>query len=105
MLDRPRIVGLQTAVHYPEYMRISEPRLGRPQTADVSGPVESTVEVSVQVEGDASEGEIELLQRQSKLVDVLDREERIWFRDEMPSGAKPHGKWEYDQELIGSHHT
>lgn len=102
MLDRPRIVGLQTAVHYPKYMRISEPRLGRPQTADVSGPVESTVEVTVQVEGDASEGEIELLQRQAKLVDVLDREERIWFKDEMPSGAKPHGTWEHDEELIGS---
>lgn len=102
MLDRPRIVGLQTAVHYPEYMRIPEPRLGRPQTADVSGPVESTVEVTVQVEGDASQGEIELLQRQQKLVDVLDREERVWFNDEVPSGAKPHGTWEYDEELIGS---
>ncbi|MBP87069.1 MAG: hypothetical protein CMJ64_10195 [Planctomycetaceae bacterium] len=102
MLDRPRIVGLQTAVHYPKYMRIPEPRLGRPQTADVSGPVESNVEVTVKVEGDASEGEIELLQRQSKLVDVLDREERTWLKDEMPSGAKPHGTWEYDEELIGS---
>jgi hypothetical protein len=102
MLDRPRIVGLQTAVHYPKYMRIPEPRLGRPQTADVSGPVESTVEVTVQVEGDASQGEIELLQRQSKLVDVLDREERIWFKDQMPSGATPHGTWEYDEELIGA---
>ena len=102
MLDRPRIVGLQTAVHYPKYMRIPEPRLGRPQSADVSGPVESMVEVTVQVEGDASEGEIELLQRQSKLVDVLDREERIWFGADPPSGAKPRGKWEHDEELIGS---
>ncbi|MFV1967893.1 MAG: hypothetical protein ACC628_20875 [Pirellulaceae bacterium] len=102
MLDRPRVVGLQTAVHYPQYMRIPEPRFGRPQTADVSGPVESTVEVTVQVEGDASEGEIELLQRESKLVEVLDRSERIWFRDETPSGAKPHGTWEYDEALIGS---
>ncbi|MDA1054283.1 MAG: hypothetical protein O3C40_27880 [Planctomycetota bacterium] len=102
MLDRPRIVNLQTAVYYPKYMRIPEPRLGRPQSADVSGPVESTVEVTVQVEGDASEGEIELLQRQSKFVDVLDREERIWFGDEMPSGATPHGTWEYDEALIGA---
>lgn len=102
MLDRPRIVGLQTAVHYPKYMRIPEPRFSRAQTADVSGPIESTVKVTVQVEGDASEGEIELLQRQSKLVEVLDRPERVWFRDEMPSGAKPHGTWEYDEELIGS---
>jgi len=74
MLDRPRIVGLQTAVHYPEYMQIKEPRLGRPRSADVSGPVESTVEVTVRVEGDASEGEIELLERKQRLVDVLERE-------------------------------
>jgi hypothetical protein len=102
MLDRPRVVGLQTAVHYPKYMRIPEPRIGRAQTANVSGPIESTVKVTVQVEGDPSEGEIELLQRQSRLIENLDRPERVWFRDEMPSGAKPHGTWEYDEALIGS---
>lgn len=101
MLDRPRIVSLQTALHYPKYMRISEPRFGPPQTADVTGPKESTVEITVDVEGDAVQGEIELLQLQTKTVDVLKRPERAWFSDQMPQGAAADGTWEWDEELIG----
>ena len=100
MLDRPRIVALQTAVHLPDYMGIEEPIPGVPGTADVSGPRGSTVEVTVDVEGDASEGEIELLQEQSKLVPVTDRAERIWFADEYPAGSTAEGQWLYDEELL-----
>jgi hypothetical protein len=101
MLDRPRIVGLQTILHYPKYMRIKEPRYGPPQTVDVTGPKESTVEIVVDVEGDASEGEIQLLQMQTKTVAVLNRPARNWFSDQMPSGAAADGTWEFDEELIG----
>ena len=101
MLDRPRIVGLQTALHYPTYMRVSEPRLGPPQSADVTGPVDSTVEITVDVEGDASEGEIELLERRKRLIDVLDRSERVWFTDQMPAGAAGHGNWTWDEVQLG----
>ncbi len=101
MLDRPRIVGLQTALHYPKYMRVSEPRFGPPQTADVSGPKESTVEIVVDVEGDVSEGEIQLLQLKTKTVDVLKRPQRAWFTDKIPHGAAADGKWEFDEKLIG----
>jgi len=93
MLDRPRIVGLQTALHYPKYMRVSEPRLGPPQSADVAGPVDSTVEVTVDVEGDAFEGEVQILERRNKLIDIQDRPERVWFTEEMPAGAQGHGNW------------
>ncbi len=88
MLDRPQIVGLQTAVYYPDYMRNPEPRLSLPQTLDLAGPIESSVEVRVDVAGDASEGEIQFLQRQLKTVAVKDRQERIWFSTELPDGAK-----------------
>ncbi|MBC7967465.1 MAG: hypothetical protein H7Z17_16240, partial [Fuerstia sp.] len=101
MLDRPRIVGLQTALHYPTYMRVSEPRLGPPQSADVTGPVDSTVEITVDVEGDASEGEIELLERRNRLIDVPDRLERVWFTDQMPAGAAGHGNWAWDEVQLG----
>ena len=102
MLDRPRIVGLQTVLHYPEYMNIREPRYGAPQTVDVTGPKESTVEILLDVEGDPTEGEIQLLQMQTKTVDVLNRPPRKWFGDQMPSGAAADGKWEFDEKLIGA---
>jgi hypothetical protein len=62
VLDRPAIASLRTVLHFPEYMGIAEPRVGPPQTADVTGPEESQVEVVVQVEGDVKEGEIQLLE-------------------------------------------
>ena len=100
MLDRPSIVGLQTVLNYPEYMKISEPILGLPQTVDVTGPEESKVTVIVEAEGDAVEGEVQLLQETTKLVDVLDRPARVWFHDEIPQGAKFDGKWEWDEKLL-----
>jgi len=102
MLDRPRIVGLQTALHYPKYMRLPEPKLGPAQSPDVTGPRDSTVEVTVDVQGDASEGEIELLEQRVTMVEVQDRRERVWFTDEIPSGAKKQGDWQIDETLIGS---
>ena len=101
MLDRPRIVGLQTALHYPTYMRITQPRLGPAQSADVSGPIDSTVEITVDVEGDAFEGEIELLERRNRLVEVPDRSERVWFTDQMPAGTAGHGNWAWDEVQLG----
>lgn len=100
MLDRPRIVGTQTALHYPEYMRKSEPWLGPPQSLDVTGPRESTVEVRLDVEGDASEGEIVLLEQQTRAIAVTERPERVWFRDEMPAGAAKQGDWLWDETAI-----
>ena len=102
MLDRPRIVGIQTALHYPEYMRLPEPKLGPPQSPHVTGPRESDVKVTVDVQGDASEGEIQLLEHRVSTIAVRNRRERIWFSDEMPAGAKVQGKWEFDEALVGS---
>ena len=102
MLDRPRIMGLQTTLHRPKYMRLPEPILGPPDSRDVAGPQDSTVEVTVDVQGDASEGEIELLQQQVKTVAVQDRRERVWFADTMPRGARQQGDWQFDEATIGS---
>src|SRR6185295_13211241 len=52
MVDRPKIIELQTAVRYPDYMKMPEPRFNPPQVADVTGPEQGKVEVTVKVEGD-----------------------------------------------------
>ncbi len=98
MLERPRIVGLQTVLHYPEYMRIAEPRYGAPQTKDVTGPKDSKVEVIIEVEGDVADGEIVLLEPQLQRVAITDRpeRERVWFSDALPSGATAEGTWQWD---------
>lgn len=103
MLERPRIVGLQTVLHYPEYMRIAEPRYGAPQTKDVTGPKDSKVEVIVQVEGDVADGEIVLLEPRMTRVAITDRpeRERIWFSDALPSGATAEGTWQWDEQTAG----
>lgn len=61
IVDRPSIASLRTILHYPEYVDLPKPKLGAPQTADVSGPEGSRVEVVVQAEGAVKEGEIQLV--------------------------------------------
>ncbi|MCX7420149.1 MAG: hypothetical protein NT013_11505 [Planctomycetia bacterium] len=95
MLERPRLVGLQAAVHYPDYMKVSEPRVNPPDVPEVSGPVGSTVELTVNVEGDASVGEVQLLREENKTVAVTDRPQRVWFENVLPKGHAVEGRWEW----------
>ena len=95
IVDRPRIADLATRLFYPEYMGIGQARTGAPQSADVAGPVGSSVEVTVRVEGDPVEGEIQLLQPRTVMVDVADRPERVWFAEKLPDGVAPVGTWEW----------
>ena len=101
MLERPRIVNLQTELSYPEYMKITEPRLGAPQTKDVTGPKGSKVKIIVDVEGDTAGGEIVLLEPRLTRVAVTDRPERIWFSDALPEGATVEGTWQWDDKAMG----
>jgi hypothetical protein len=100
MVDRPNLIGLHTVLHYPEYMGMPEPRVGPPQTADVTGPEGSLVEVVASVDGDVSEGEIQLFKSRSKQIEVLDRPERIWFQERLPLGAAAGGRWDWDLKLL-----
>lgn len=83
MVERPSIASLHTAVHYPAYMGIAEPRVGQAQMADVSGPEGSEVEVIVQAEGNVKEAEIQWV-------------DRVWFEDKLPAGAQSEGNWKWD---------
>ena len=62
MVDRPRLVSLQATLHYPKYFGPTKPRPNPPQVADVAGPEQSEVEITVGVEGDVARGEIRLFQ-------------------------------------------
>lgn len=103
MVDRPRIVALQTAVHYPAYLGMDDPQVSPQQTADVTGPEESQVEVLVDVEGDVAQGEIQFVEPRMKTVRVKpeDREERVWFEDKVPEGAVVEGPWQWDSQQHG----
>src|SRR5262249_32482402 len=98
ILDRPTIVQLHTELHYPEYMAMPEPLIGPPQTADVTGPVGSSVEVVVQAEGDVATGEVQLLEPRKRRVSIQDRPERVWFGGKLPGGATGEGTWQWDTQ-------
>jgi hypothetical protein len=97
MVDRPRIVGQHTVLHYPDYMLI-EPRVGAPDTLDVTGPEESRVEVVVRAEGQVSEGAVQLLEYRQPGPGVKDRPERVWVDDRLPPGATADGTWNWDSD-------
>jgi hypothetical protein len=104
--DRPTIVNRHTVLHYPEYMAMPEPRVGPPQTLEVTGPEGSQVEVVVEAEGDVAEGEIQFLEPRKRVLKSLERAERIWFDDKLPAGAQAEGAWQWQEQFHGkSAHT
>jgi hypothetical protein len=88
MVDRPVLASLQTVLHYPKYMQIPEPRVGTLQTANVTGPEASEVEVLVQAEGDVKNAEVQIV-------------DRVWFEDRLPAGAHADGIWQWDRKFNG----
>ncbi len=96
VIERPSIAALHTVVNYPAYMKLTEPKVGPPQTADAAGPVGSDIEIVVEVAGDAVAGEIQVLVPVTKMQVVKDRRERVWFEGKIPDGARPEGNWQWD---------
>ncbi|MDP7741711.1 MAG: hypothetical protein QGF67_09740 [Lentisphaeria bacterium] len=95
MLDRPEIVGLQTVVRYPPYIPAA-PVVGAPNVPHVTGPRRSIAEVVVDVEGDAVEGQIQMLQLRRRGT------ERLWFNDSPPDGAlrlERDSIWQWDETM------
>jgi hypothetical protein len=98
LLERPAITGLQTVLHFPDYMGLPEPRVGPPQTAEVTGPEGSTVEVAVDTAGDVAEGRIEWLKARTQRIKAATRPERPWFAGQPPAAAPIEGKWLHDEK-------
>jgi hypothetical protein len=96
IVERPKITDLHTLLHFPQYMGINEPRVGLPQTAEVTGPEGSNVEVVVRVEGNVTEGEIQHLELRKHDIPVKEQKERTWFEDKVPAGAAADGRWVWD---------
>ncbi|MEX2559650.1 MAG: hypothetical protein WD403_07030, partial [Pirellulales bacterium] len=98
LVDRPRIVSLGAQVHYPPYLGITAPLEASRQSIDVTGPEDSQVELRVGVEGQAVEGEIQILESRQESVPVSERGERVWFVDKIPAGAVPEGNWQWERK-------
>jgi hypothetical protein len=75
--ERPIIVDTAVRLHFPEYMAIPGPRFNPPGDRDIVGPVGSTVEVSVAVEGDVAAGDIQLFE--ARIRSSPDRPGIGWF--------------------------
>ncbi|MGE0608203.1 MAG: hypothetical protein AB7O62_13995 [Pirellulales bacterium] len=101
IVDRPRIVELRTRLYYPEYMGISEPKVGAPQVADVVGPIKSQVEVEVHAEGEVQTGVIQLVEPKLVSHELKERPEKVWFEADLPPGVKSVGTWELVQDHEG----
>jgi hypothetical protein len=105
MLDRPRVIGLRTVLNYPPYMNV-EPRAGLPQAVDVTGPVDSRVDLFVDIDGIASEGEIQFLRPSTKTIKLKERPTRTWYNDTPPHGATWEGHWQWHPDLFdGNGHS
>jgi len=100
MVERPRIVGQHTVLHFPEYMALP-PRVDPPQATEVTGPDGSEVEVVVQSEGQVAEGEVQILEPRRRNPAIKERPDRLWFDDRLPPGAQADGTWQWDGEKHG----
>ncbi len=100
LVERPRIVGQHTVLHFPEYMALP-PRVDPPQATEVTGPEGGEVEVIVQSEGQVAEGEIQILEPRRRNPAIKERPDRVWFDDHLPPGAQTDGTWQWDGEQHG----
>lgn len=99
VIERPAIADMHTVVRFPEYMKLPEPKVGPSQTGDAAGPAGSDVEVIVEAAGNVASGELQLLTPVTKVRQVTERQERVWFEGSLPAGAAPEGTWQWDHGL------
>jgi hypothetical protein len=97
LVERPVLVSVNTAVHYPAYMGIAEPQPSPPQAAEVTGPEDGEVQVAVEAQGQVASGEVQLLEPGVKAIPQHAQAERSWFEDKLPFGATTEGTWSWQR--------
>jgi hypothetical protein len=97
LVERPVLVSVNTAVHYPAYMALLAPQPTPPQAARVVGPEGGEVEVAVRAEGDVASGEVQLLAPGTRRLAPEEQAERAWFDDKPPLGSTEDGTWVFEK--------
>jgi hypothetical protein len=101
LVERPTITSVETAVHFPEYMGIKEPRRNSPQTTEVTGPEGSQVEVIVRSQGEVAAGDVQLLLPGKRTLPEAEQIERVWLTEKPPSNATAGGTWNEEEKHAG----
>jgi hypothetical protein len=94
LVERPVLIGVDSAVYYPAYMGIPQPHPTPPQAVEVTGPEGGEVELRVEARGQVATGAIQLLKPALRPIARKDQSERVWFEDKAPFGATAEGTWE-----------
>ena len=105
LVDRPVVLDVQTAVHFPEYMGIQAPRISPPQAIEVTGPEGGAVEVTVRARGEVARGEVQLLVRGKRRLAVHEQTELPWFDGKLPAGTEKDGTWQWQEVDERNAHT
>jgi hypothetical protein len=105
LVERPVILSIQTAVHYPAYMGIDKPRLNPPQATEVTGPEGGEAEVIVQSQGEVARGEVQLLVPGKRKIPPADQVERTWFEGKLPVAVSSDGTWNWQTRDNVNAHT
>ena len=104
LVDRPAVVDVQTAVHFPAYMKI-DATLPTPPQAKVVGPEGGEVEVVVAAEGQPAAGDVQLLAPGTRRVPPEEQAERAYVEDRPPVGASVEGFWNTQTAAQQTGHT
>lgn len=99
MIDRPVITELQSLIHLPEYLGITDPLVVAPDATEITGPEGSAIEVRAAVAGQAVSGTMEILRPTQVQVAATDRRERTWFDKQLPQGSHTEGTWQWDEKF------
>jgi hypothetical protein len=105
LVERPVLVGVDTSVYYPKYMRIPEPFPTPPQAVEVTGPEGGQVEAVVRAQGEVAAGDIQLLVRDHQPIPRDRQQERAWFEEKIPVGATAGGSWNWQTVEKRTVHT
>ncbi len=102
MIRRPLIESLAAAVRLPDYMAIAERRPVETETAQISAPLGSAIELKAKVGGDPVSGQIRLYKASTTTTQETRENELVWFDDELPGDAAEVGSWKWTAEKVYS---
>jgi hypothetical protein len=105
LVDRPVLASIDTAVRYPDYMKIPEIQPTPPQAVAVAGPEGSTVLVTVRSQGQVSAGDVQLLEPCVARLPLDKQQERGWIEGKLPVGSRQVGTWTWQDEGKQTVHT
>lgn len=101
-VERPRLENVEARILLPAYMNDQRPRAVTEPTELIDAVRGATLILEAHARSQVSEAAIELLDAREKSTERTERDERVWFDDDLPADAELIGQWRWVDQPVRS---